>query len=175
MEYVHNAAETLEKLKGSGSAKTVNIKSNQNRKQNDIMEECIFCKIVQGEIGSEKIYESEKIVSFLDINPRAPGHSLVIPKKHVKNLLKLDDETISELFKVTKKVEKLLKSSIEPDAFTIGINEGKEAGQEVPHLHVNIIPRFKGDGGGPIQSVVNNPPKKEISKMGELIREFSAD
>ncbi|KXB06635.1 hypothetical protein AKJ51_03315 [candidate division MSBL1 archaeon SCGC-AAA382A20] len=135
------------------------------------MEECIFCKIAQDKIDSEKIYENENTVSFLDINPRAPGHSLVIPKKHVKNLINLDDEIVSELFKVTKKVEKLLKSSIEPDAFTIGINEGEEAGQEISHLHVNIIPRFKRDGGGPVQSVVKNPPKKEISKIGKMIRE----
>ncbi len=138
-------------------------------------EDCIFCKIVQGEIDSEKIHESENVISFLDINPRAPGHSLVIPKKHVKTLPELEDEIISEIFQTTKKVEKTLKNSLNPDAFTIGINDGKAAGQEIPHLHVNIIPRFKDDGGGPIHSVVNNTPEEDITETAEKIRESSKE
>ncbi len=138
-------------------------------------EDCIFCKIAEGEVDSEKIFETENVISFLDINPRAPGHSLVIPKKHVETLPELEDELVSEIFQMTKKVEKLLKNSLAPDAFTIGINDGKAAGQEIPHLHVNIIPRFKGDGGGPIHSVVNNPPEEDVSETGDKIQKSSKD
>ncbi|MFP4005645.1 MAG: HIT family protein [Candidatus Hadarchaeia archaeon] len=135
------------------------------------MEECIFCKIVNGKIKSRTIYENDKVLSFLDVNPRSPGHSLVIPKKHVETLDKLDGQTAGEILKVAKKVEKLLKKSLSPEAFTLGINDGEAAGQEVPHLHLNIIPRFKNDGGKPIHSVVNNPPEKELSEIENLILE----
>ncbi len=138
-------------------------------------ENCIFCQIVQGKMDSEKIHETENVISFLDANPRAPGHSLVIPKKHIKILQNLEDDIIAETFKVAKKVEKSLQEVLDPDAFTIGINDGEAAGQEIPHLHVNIIPRFQEDSGGPIHSVVNNPPKKDISEIAEEIRESNTE
>ena len=134
------------------------------------MEDCIFCKIVEGEIESETIHETENVLSFLDAKPRAPGHSLVIPKKHVQYLHKLNDDILGEVFKAAKKVEQKLKKVLDPDAFTIGINDGEAAGQEIPHLHVNIIPRFRDDGGKPIHAVVNNPPKEEISEIGKKLR-----
>ena len=135
------------------------------------MEECIFCKIARGEVKAEKIYETENVVSFLDINPRAPGHSLVIPKKHAEKLADLENELVADVFKATKKVVIMLKKALSPDAFTIGINDGKAAGQEIPHLHVNIIPRFEGDGGKPIHSVVYNPPNKGVSEVAREIKE----
>ncbi|KXA91230.1 hypothetical protein AKJ57_02025 [candidate division MSBL1 archaeon SCGC-AAA259A05] len=137
------------------------------------MENCIFCKIVDGKIESEKIYETASIISFLDINPKAPGHSLVIPKEHVEILTELEDELACEIFKVTKRVEEMLKESLDADAFTIGINDGKAAGQEIPHLHINVLPRFMGNGGKPIHSVVKNPPKEEVPKIAEKIRKTS--
>lgn len=137
------------------------------------MKDCIFCKIVKGEIDSEKVHETENVFCFLDANPRSMGHTLVIPKKHFNGLSDLDEDLIAELFTVVKKVEEILESSINPDAFTIGINEGKEAGQEIPHLHVNIIPRFKDDGGKSIHAVVKNPPEEDISEIGKRIRETS--
>lgn len=138
-------------------------------------EDCIFCQIVQGKIDSEKIYETENVISFLDANPRAPGHSLVIPKNHVKILQNLKDNIIAETFQVTKKVEKGLQEALDPDAFTIGINDGEAAGQEIPHLHVNIIPRFQEDSGGPIHSVVNNNSKKDISEIAEKIKKSNME
>ena len=134
------------------------------------MNDCIFCKIASGEMESETIYETEEVISFLDVNPRSPGHSLVIPKKHVQKLTELDDELVEEVFKGVKKVEEMLERALDPDAFTIGINDGQAAGQEIPHLHVNILPRFEDDGGKPIHSVVNNQPTEEISEIKEKIR-----
>ena len=134
------------------------------------MSDCIFCKISNGEIRAEKIYETENAISFLDINPRAPGHSLVIPRKHVMTLAELEDKLIVEVFKMTREVVKILKATLSPDAFSIGINDGKAAGQEIPHLHVNIFPRFKDDGGKPVHFIVNNPPSDKISEISEKIR-----
>lgn len=137
------------------------------------MEECIFCRIGAGKVGAEKIYETERVLAFLDINPRSPGHTLVIPKKHVATIAELDDELIAEVFGATKKVVLMLKKALKPDAFTIGINDGRASGQEIPHLHVNIFPRFSGDGGGPVHAVVRNPPTEEVSKTAERIRKFA--
>ncbi|MEM3519415.1 MAG: HIT family protein [Candidatus Hadarchaeales archaeon] len=134
------------------------------------MGECIFCKIARGEIKAEKIYETPFAVAFLDINPRAPAHTLVIPKMHVETVAELDDELAGEVFKAVRGTVELLKKAISPDAFTIGVNDGKASGQEIPHLHFNIFPRFFGDGGKPVHAVVNNPPKETISEMGEKIR-----
>lgn len=134
------------------------------------MGECIFCKIVKGEIPAENIYETENSIAFLDINPRSPGHTLVIPREHVESLGDLEDEMVSDVFKTTREVMKLLKRALNPDGFNVGINDGSAAGQEIPHLHVNIFPRFTGDNGGPVHAVVNNPPSEEVSETAEKIR-----
>jgi len=134
------------------------------------MEDCIFCRIARGEVGAEKILETARTVSFMDINPRAIGHILVITKGHVVKLAELDDETVAEIFKATRDVVRMLDKAFKPDAFTIGINDGKEAGQEIPHLHVNIIPRFAGDGGKAIHSVVNNPPGEDVRETARKIK-----
>ncbi|MFH1328671.1 MAG: HIT family protein [Candidatus Bathyarchaeota archaeon] len=136
------------------------------------MNECVFCRIAEGEEKAEKIYETDSVVSFLDINPKAPGHSLVIPKKHVKLLSDLDERLVVDVFKVTKDVVGILKKALNPDAFNIGINDGRTAGQEIPHFHVNIFPRFKGDGGRCIRYIVNNPPIEEISETAKKIRQY---
>lgn len=137
------------------------------------MNECIFCKIARGEEEAEKVYESDKVVAFLDIKPRSPGHTLVMPKKHVEVLTELENELLFEIFKAVKKVENMLKRALNPDAFNVGINDGKDAGQVIPHLHVNIFPRFEDDKGGPVHLVVDNPPSESISKTAERIRKTS--
>lgn len=134
------------------------------------MGECIFCKIVEGEIPAENIYETANTIAFLDINPRSLGHTLVVPRKHVESLGDLEDELTSEVFKTTRDVMNLLKKSLNPDGFNVGVNDGSAAGQEIPHLHVNIFPRFSGDGGGPVHAVVNNPPSEEVSDTAEKLR-----
>ena len=134
------------------------------------MAECIFCRIAQKEASAERILETEHVVSFLDIQPKSLGHTLVIPKRHATRLADLSNELASEVFKVTKDVVSMLEKALKPDAFTIGINDGKGAGQEVLHLHVNVIPRFKGDGARAIHSVVHNPPREDITETAKRIR-----
>lgn len=134
------------------------------------MEGCAFCEITEGRTKAERIYETEGVIAFLDINPRAPGHSLVIPKKHVKLLANLEEDLVVELFIALREVLKILKRALNPNGFNIGINEEKAAGQEIPHLHVNIFPRFSGDKGKSVHSIVNNPPLQNISKIADKIR-----
>jgi len=134
------------------------------------MNDCIFCKIARDEAKAEKLFETEKSVAFLDIQPRSPGHTLVIPKKHVVTITDLEDEDIAEVFKTTRAVVQILKKALDPDGFNIGINDGRFAGQDVMHLHVNIFPRYAGDGGKSIHSIVYNPLSEDISETAARIR-----
>ena len=103
---------------------------------------CIFCKIVQGEIPCYKIYEDENNIAFLDISPRTKGHSLVIPKKHSDTLDSISQGDYIALSLAVTKVAHLLKSKLSADGYNIFCNNGTVAGQEVPHTHFHIFPRF---------------------------------
>ncbi len=109
------------------------------------MNDCIFCQIVKGEIPASKIYEDEKILVFLDVNPSTNGHMLVIPKEHYQDLFNLDEEIITHSVKVIKeKLYPLIKSKLNCDGLTICQNNGY--GQEVKHFHIHLIPRYNDDG-----------------------------
>ena len=132
--------------------------------------DCIFCKIIKGEIPAEKIYEDEHVIAILDANPRAAGHRIVIPKIHAPTLFELPDDEITPFFKTVKNVSRQIYKALHPAGLTMGLNHGEASGQTVDHLHFHIIPRFEGDGGGSVQSVVNNPPERELSEVAERIR-----
>ncbi|PIR05230.1 MAG: hypothetical protein COV57_00090 [Candidatus Liptonbacteria bacterium CG11_big_fil_rev_8_21_14_0_20_35_14] len=127
--------------------------------------DCLFCKIAQGEIKGGVVYEDEKVMALLDIQPRALGHTFVIPKEHYTTLLDLPDNLVESLFLAVKKVAEKVKETVLADGLTIGINQGRASGQEVDHLHIHIIPRFKGDRGGSMQSVVSNTPSEKERKI----------
>jgi len=124
--------------------------------------DCLFCKIIKKEISAEIIYEDEKTLAVLDINPRSLGHTVIIPKIHSQTILDLSEKEIGPLFGAVKKVVELIQKSLGPEGFTIGINHGRISGQVIDHLHIHIMPRFKNDGGGSVHSVVNNPPKQNL-------------
>ena len=109
------------------------------------MEDCIFCKIVDGKIPAAKIYEDSKVVSFLDIMPANKGHCLVVPKKHSQTLTEMSDDDLAATIKAAKKVASALSLSFGNGSFNIVMNNGKEAGQMVNHSHLHIIPRFQKD------------------------------
>jgi len=131
--------------------------------------DCIFCKIGKKEVPSEVIYEDGEVLAFLDINPISLGHSVVIPKIHAQNVLDLDDGLVGPVFGVVKKVTGMLQKALNPQGFTIGINHGKVSGQAVDHLHVHVIPRFEGDGGSSLHSVVQNKPQESVSETKKRI------
>jgi len=108
--------------------------------------DCIFCKIIAGEIPAKKIYEDENVLSFLDISPVNYGHALVIPKKHYPDLLSADEATLTELILAIKKIAPALIDSASASGFNLNLNNGEVAGQVVNHLHFHIIPRFADDG-----------------------------
>ena len=110
------------------------------------MSDCLFCKIAKGEISSTKIYEDEKFLAFLDINPVNPGHALIIPKEHYKDAASTPDEVLSELIIRGKKIGKALIEGLGVDGFNLTTNNGKAAGQVIFHTHFHIIPRKSNDG-----------------------------
>jgi len=106
--------------------------------------DCIFCKIVNGEIPCAKIYEDKEFLAFLSIGPINKGHTLVVPKKHSENLFDFPEET--NLIEFLKKVAKAVVNGTGADGFNLSLNNGKAAGQLVLHTHFHIIPRFNDDG-----------------------------
>ncbi len=108
------------------------------------MENCVFCKIIKGEINSYKIYENEYVLAFLDATEDVDGHTLVVPKKHYQNIYDCPPDLLSEVIKVTKKISEHYKT-LGYDGVNLINNNGLVAGQSVFHLHFHIIPRKQGD------------------------------
>ena len=106
---------------------------------------CIFCKIIAGEIPSATIYEDEWFIVIMDIFPAAKGHAIIIPKKHSVNLFELDDDTAAKALLVARKVATALQEELKCDGINLLQNNGEAAGQSVFHYHMHLIPRFKGD------------------------------
>lgn len=134
---------------------------------------CIFCKIIKGEIPCYKLYEDENTLSFLDVNPITEGHTLVIPKTHATLVEDLNNDNISSVFETTQKISKKLRETLDKPSTTIAIHNGKEAGQEIPHVHVHIIPRDTIDGGGPIHNIMSEPYKTDNDKLQKLADQIS--
>jgi histidine triad (HIT) family protein len=103
-------------------------------------EDCIFCKIVAGALPSHRVYEDDRHVAFLDINPFSPGHTLVCPKRHGETLWDMDQGEIAEVFTVASKVSMGVVAATNADGFRIMQNNGEAANQVVPHLHIHVIP-----------------------------------
>ena len=133
--------------------------------------DCVFCKIVAGDIPAKIINETEHSVSFLDAFPVAKGHTLVIPKNHREKLQDLNEEENRDLFSLvhhmTSKVDSLTGATL------LAIHNGKEAGQEVPHVHVHLIPRNESDSAGAVHSMFGsslNLTESEINNLHERLR-----
>ena len=132
------------------------------------MDNCIFCKIVNKEIPNYTVREDQHSLAFLDINPHAKGHTVVIPKQHVETALELADEEFAKLAASVKRAMEVVNKVLSPDGFNVGWNHGAAGGQAVSHLHIHIMPRWESDGGGSMHSIVNNlgdMPVEELAKL----------
>lgn len=108
--------------------------------------DCIFCKIVHGEIPCVKVFEDERVLAFMDINPINDGHVLVIPKAHAATILEIDAADFAAVTAVTHKIAAAVQEALQPDGINVLQLNGRAANQVVPHLHVHIVPRWSGDG-----------------------------
>ena len=128
--------------------------------------DCIFCKIVNKEIPSRIITETENSIAFLDAFPVSHGHTLVIPKNHYEKVQDMTDIDNNDLFdtvhKVISKVDKLTGSTL------LAIHNGKDSGQEIPHVHVHLIPRESDDQAGPVHSMFKDRPKLSDEELEQL-------
>ena len=129
---------------------------------------CLFCQIAEKKLPAKIVFENEAALAFLDINPRSKGHTVVAPMVHAETISDLPSEYDSELLAAVRETIERLKA-LSPDGFTIGVNQGKISGQEVPHLHIHIIPRYKDDGGSSIQSVVPAKSDKDTAAVWDII------
>lgn len=123
--------------------------------------DCIFCKIVEGELPATKIYEDKRIIAFLDINPVNKGHTLIIPKIHYNNFVELPSDLIKELIAIVHKLSLPIISAVGADGFNLALNNGQAAGQLVNHVHFHVIPRFKGDNLHPWPGKTYQDKEKE--------------
>lgn len=110
------------------------------------MPDCIFCKIIRGELPNYRVYEDEKTIAFLDIMPVNAGHTLVVPKTHASNIFDITPEDWAAVAETVRILARAIEKGMNADGVNIAMNNREHAGQVVPHPHVHIIPRFKGDG-----------------------------
>jgi histidine triad (HIT) family protein len=115
------------------------------------MDDCIFCKIIRGEIPSAKVFENEHVMAFLDISQVTKGHTLIIPKIHKENIYELTPEMARNLYEVVPDIANALKETFNPIGLNTVNNNGEHAGQSVFHFHLHLIPRYgTGDGFGAV-------------------------
>ena len=128
--------------------------------------DCIFCKIIAGDISAKILKETPNSISFLDAFPLAKGHVLVIPKNHHQKIQDMSDDENTDLFSLVH----LMVSKVDSmtGATLVAIHNGKEAGQEIPHVHVHLVPRSIDDSAGPIHSMFNSTLKISESEIEEL-------
>lgn len=119
---------------------------------------CLFCAIATGDIPSAKVLEDERTLAFLDIQPLREGHTLVIPKAHAQRLEDLEPSDAAAVMATTQQVIEALKATLGIADTTVAINNGPAAGQEVPHMHIHIVPRTPGDAAGPIHALFGKRP-----------------
>ncbi len=132
------------------------------------MTDCLFCKIVRKEIPAHVVYEDGETLAFLDITPSAPGHAMVILKKHGNNILEYHHDELGKAMKTVQIVAKKLEAVLVCDSITIGINHKERRG--VPHLHIHLIPRWEHDKGHALQGVVENKSGEKIEEIVEKLQ-----
>ena len=131
------------------------------------MSDCLFCKIVKGEIPAAKVYEDEKVLAFLDINPINPGHTLLVPKEHSENMDEASGEVLRDLVSLAPEIARKIMKSLDYKGYNFITNNGGVAGQEVKHLHFHIIPRKKDDQA--VTATRSGYAEGEISEVAEKI------
>lgn len=132
------------------------------------MSDCLFCKIAAGDIPCYKVWEDDTTLAFLDINPLARGHALVIPKAHGAKLADLPPAHAAALMATTQRLSPALCAAVDAPDATLAVNDGPAAGQEIPHVHLHIVPRRPGDQAGPVHALFKERPEMDGDELAEL-------
>ncbi|MGT2832400.1 HIT family protein [Streptococcus halotolerans] len=133
------------------------------------MENCIFCQIIAGDIPSSKVYEDDKVIAFLDITQTTTGHTLLIPKEHVRNVLDMDNTIAQDVFSRLPKVARAIQKATGAAGMNIINNNEKIAGQTVFHAHIHLVPRFNENDGIDIKYTTHEPDFQVLGKLAEQI------
>ena len=131
---------------------------------------CIFCKIINGEIPSHVLYEDEQFKVILDVNPATKGHALILPKEHYANLYELPEETAEDAMKLAQRMMRKMTEKLDCDGFNIVQNNGEAAGQTVFHFHMHLIPRYKNDGEI-LKYIAGDPGQEELERIKKTLTE----
>lgn len=134
-------------------------------------ENCIFCKIIRGDIPSKKVFENDKILGFLDIFPMSPGHTIVAPKSHVNFFEDVEKTEVCEIFNIVQDLASDYLKKLNIDGYNILVNSHSAAGQEIQHFHVHIIPRKMADG-----IIRHKIPKNQATseELEQILKEISS-
>ena len=133
-------------------------------------DDCIFCKLANGVIPTNSIYEDDEFKVILDAGPATKGHALILPKEHYADIFELPEETAGHAFMLAKKIAAHNMEALEADGFNIVQNNGETAGQTVFHFHLHLIPRFKDDGQR-IGWIPGKPAESELKETAELLKQ----
>ena len=133
------------------------------------MTDCVFCRIVAGQIPSTRVYEDEHTLAFMDIGQVNPGHVLVALKQHVENLYVLEEAQAAAVARASARVARAIRDAFAPPGLSVYQANGKPAGQTVFHYHVHLLPRHEGDGME-LTWPVKNPPREKLEEYAAKIR-----
>jgi len=131
---------------------------------------CIFCRIVAGEIPAEIVARDEGAVAFLDIQPLADGHVVIVPRAHAARVEEMSAADAAALFRTVVRLVGPVRRALGADATTIGVNDGEASGQTIPHVHVHIVPRWQGDGAGTVHTIFPRRTKRTVAETAASIR-----
>ena len=134
------------------------------------MSDCVFCRIVAGQIPSTRVYEDERVLAFMDIGQVNPGHVLIVVKKHAENLYELDEAQAAAVQQAAVRVARAIRKAFNSEGLSVYQANGKAAGQTVFHYHVHLVPRHEGDGMA-LTWPVKNPPRDALEKHAARIRD----
>ena len=131
---------------------------------------CIFCRIVAGEIPAEVIAREQDAIAFLDVQPLADGHTLVVPRAHVPTVEALDDAAAEAVFRLVRRLADPVRRALDAAGTTIGINNGDATGQTIEHVHVHIVPRWPNNGAGSVHTIFPRRTSRALADVGAAIR-----
>src|SRR2546428_2441773 len=131
---------------------------------------CVFCCIVAGEIPAEIVLREPEVVAFLDVQPLADGHVLVVPRAHVALLEDLEPAAADALLRAVVRLARPVREALGAAGTTIGVNNGEATGQTIPHVHVHIVPRWEGDGAGSIHTIFRRRTRRALTDAGAANR-----
>jgi histidine triad (HIT) family protein len=138
-------------------------------------EDCLFCRIVAGEVPGRIVYEDEAAAAFLDVDPLAAGHTLVVPKTHRRRLNDLEPAEAGDLFRAVTAVTAAVETAVDAPATTVAVNNGPAAGQEIHHVHVHVVPRWRDDGTGSIHALFRALPDLDEDDMADIEDDIAAE